>query len=99
MWELLEHEDIVKELFHIHNHYDIVQTMKPQTVEQLAAVLAIIRPAKRHLLGKDWDTVLSSVWEKPTDGSYYFKHAHAISYAMAIVMQLNKIVRDSYSQD
>ena len=98
MWELLEHEDIVKELFHIHNHYDIVQTMKPQTVEQLAAVLAIIRPAKRHLLGKDWDTVLANVWVKPTDGSYYFKHAHAISYAMAIVMQLNMLVRDSYSQ-
>lgn len=92
MWELLEHEEIVKQLFHIHNHYDVVKTMKPQTVEQLAAVLAIIRPAKRHLLGKDWNTVFASVWKKPDDGGYYFKHAHAIAYAMAIVLQLNMIV-------
>lgn len=99
MWELLEHEDVVTQLFHVHNHYDIVSQMKPRSVEQLAAVLAIIRPAKRHLLGKDWDTVFASVWEKPEDGTYYFKHAHAIAYAMAIVLQLNMLVRDSYSRD
>lgn len=99
MWDLLEHEDIVAELFHIHNHYDIVQTMRPRSIEELAAVLAIIRPAKRHLLGKDWNTVFASVWEKPTEDTYYFKKAHAISYATAIVVQMNMMVRDSYSQD
>lgn len=98
IWDLLEHADIVKELFHIHNHYDIVNTMKPQSVEELAAVLAIIRPAKRHLLGKDWNTVFASVWEKPTEDTYYFKKAHAISYATAIVVQMNMLVRDSYSR-
>ena len=66
--------------------------MKPTSVEQLAAVLAIIRPAKRGLLGKDWNTVFDTVWQKPTDGTYYFKKAHAISYAMAIVLQLNMLV-------
>lgn len=98
VWDLLEHEDIVAELFHIHNHYDIVQTMRPRSIEELAAVLAIIRPAKRHLLGKDWNTVFASVWEKPTEDTYYFKKAHAISYATAIVVQMNMMVRDSYSQ-
>jgi len=73
----------------------IVSKMKPTTIEQLAAVLAIIRPAKRSLLGKDWNTVFSTVWEKPTDGTYYFKKAHAISYAMAIVLQLNMLVKGS----
>lgn len=99
VWDLLEHEDIVAELFHIHNHYDIVQTMRPRSIEELAAVLAIIRPAKRHLLGKDWNTVFASVWEKPTEDTYYFKKAHAISYATAIVVQMNMMVRDSYSPD
>jgi len=98
MWELLDHREVVENLFHIHNHYDIVKQMRPRSVEQLAAVLAIIRPAKRYLLGKDWDTVFTNVWTKPTDGTYYFKHAHAIAYAMAIVLQLNILVRDSYSQ-
>lgn len=99
MWELLEHEEVVGQLFHIHNHYDVVKTMRPQTVEQLAAVLAIIRPAKRHLLGKDWDTVFTEVWTKPSDNSYYFKHAHAVAYAMAIVLQLNLMVSSSCLQD
>jgi hypothetical protein len=44
------------------------------------------------LLGKDWNTVFATVWDKPTDGTYYFKKAHAISYAMAIVLQLNMLV-------
>ena len=93
MWNLLEHKEVVEKLFHIHAHYNIVSKMKPTSVEQLAAVLAIIRPAKRTLLGKDWDTVFATVWDKPTDGTYYFKQAHAISYAMAIVLQLNMLVK------
>lgn len=92
MWELLQHKEIVDKLFHVHNHYDIISNMKPTTVEQLAAVLAVIRPAKRHLIGKDWNTVFATVWTKPTDGTYYFKKAHATSYAMAIVLQLNMLV-------
>jgi hypothetical protein len=98
MWELLEHEEIVKQCFHIHNHYEIVKQMRPQSVEQLAAVLGIIRPAKRYLLGKDWNTVMREVWIKPdSDEGYFFKKAHAHAYALAIVVQLNKIVRDSSS--
>lgn len=99
MWELLEYEEVVSQLFHIHSHYDIVKRMKPQTVEQLAAVLAIIRPAKRHLIGKDWNTVFASVWEKPSDDGYYFKKAHAISYATAIVLQLNLLSKGFSLQD
>jgi|TARA_R110002074_G_scaffold166179_5_gene326575 DNA polymerase III alpha subunit len=94
MWDLLEHKDIVEGMFHIHRHYDIVNKMKPQSIEQLAAVLAIIRPAKRNLLGKSWDKVMSEVWVKPSDDSYYFKKAHATAYAMAIVVQMNQIVKD-----
>jgi len=99
MWELLEHEEVVSKCFHIHNHFDIIKKMKPKSIEELAAVLAIIRPAKRHLLGKDWKTVFSDVWKKPNDDGYYFKKAHAHAYAMAIVLQLNLLVKGSSSQD
>ena len=91
MWDLLEHKEVVEKLFHIHAHYNIVSRMKPTSVEELAAVLAIIRPAKRNLLGKDWNTVFATVWDKPTDGTYYFKKAHAISYAMACRVHMNLI--------
>ena len=97
MWELLEHKEVVEQCFHIHKHYNIVSQMKPKSIDQLAAVLAVIRPAKRHLLGKDWKTIFSDVWKRPNDDSYFFKKAHAHAYAMAIVLQLNQIVTKFHS--
>ena len=88
-WELLLDPKIVSKLFHVHDHLDILQKLRPRSVEQLAAVLAIIRPAKRHLSNHNWNKILKEVWIKPTDGTYYFKKSHAISYAILIVMQLN----------
>ena len=99
MWELLEHREVVEKLFHIHSHYDIVKRMRPRSVEQLAAVLAVIRPAKRYLLGKDWDTVNREVWVRPEGDEYFFKKAHAVSYAVAIVVQLNQLVKTSFSSN
>lgn len=91
MWELLEQDDFVNLLFHVNGHGDILRKTKPRTIEQLAAVLAMIRPAKRHLVGQSWDEILSDVWTKPTDSEYYWKKAHAISYATVVVMQMNLI--------
>lgn len=94
IWELLEHDEVIKELFHIHNHADIVKKLKPRTVEQLAMVLAIIRPGKRHLLDRPWHEIEKSVWEK-TDEKYFFKRSHAIAYAMTIILQLNLLAYGS----
>ena len=91
-WELFQHKEIVDQLFHIHDHFNIVSQMKPKSIEQLAMVLAIIRPAKRPLLGESWQLIQKQVWLKPVDNSYYFKKSHAVSYALAIVVQLNLLV-------
>jgi len=72
MWELLEHKDFVDNVFHLSGHEDVLRTLQPRSVEQLAAVLAIIRPAKRHLANESWETIIKEVWNKPEDGSYYF---------------------------
>lgn len=88
-WDLLEIKPVVENLFHIHDHFDIVSQLKPKSIIELAEVLAIIRPAKRHLLTADVNTRKQQVWQKPTDGGYYFKKSHAVGYAMAIVLQLN----------
>ena len=90
-WNLLLHKEIVEQLFHIHDHYDIVAQMQPKSINQLAMVLAIIRPAKRQLLGESWQTIQEQVWSKPKDNSYYFKKSHAVSYAYAIIVQLNSL--------
>ncbi len=99
MWELLEHKEVVEQLFHVHNHFDIVNTLKPKSIEQLAAVLAIIRPAKRHLLRQNWNEIDENVWKRPQGDEYYFKKAHAFAYAHAIVLQLNMLTKGFSLQD
>lgn len=90
LWDLLEQDEFVDLLFHVNGHGSILRRMKPRTITELAAVLAMIRPAKRHLVGKDWSSVFAEVWIKPDDG-YYFKKSHAIAYASAVVVQMNLI--------
>jgi len=91
IWELLQHDEFVDQLFHLSGHANICRKNPPANLEQLAAVLAIIRPAKRHLIGKPWDEVLSDVWVKPTTDEYFFKKSHAYSYAMLVIVHMNLI--------
>jgi DNA polymerase III alpha subunit len=91
LWDLLEQDDFVNLLFHVNGHGSILREMKPKNVSQLAAVLAMIRPAKRYLIGKDWTTVMNEVWIRPDGDEYYFKKSHAVAYAVAIVVQMNLI--------
>ena len=91
LWDLLEQDDFSNLLFHVNGHGAILREMKPRSIEQLAAVLAMIRPAKRYLIGKEWTTVMKEVWTKPENDEYFFKKAHAVAYAHAIVVQMNLI--------
>ena len=96
-WDMLKDPKVVEHLFHLNSHFNIVSKLEPKNIEQLAAVLAIIRPAKRGLMYKNWVDILKEVWVKPTDGSYFFKKSHAVAYAHAIVVQMNLIKKDKYS--
>ena len=91
LWDLLQQDDFTSLLFHVNGHGGILREMQPTNIEQLAAVLAMIRPAKRHLIGKDWNSVMQEVWLKPENDDYYFKKAHAIAYAHVVVVQMNLI--------
>jgi DNA polymerase III alpha subunit len=91
LWDLLEQDDFSNLLFHVNGHGGILRQMKPTSVEQLAAILAMIRPAKRYLIGKDWTTVMMEVWAKPENEEYFFKQSHATAYAVAVVVQMNLI--------
>ena len=96
-WNMLNDKNTVDKLFHLNGHFHIVSKLQPKNIEQLAAVLAIIRPAKRYLLNKDWATITNEVWTRPSDGTYFFKKSHAIAYAQAIVVQMNLIKNNKYT--
>ena len=91
LWDLLEDEEFNQLLFHVNGHGDILRKMRPKNIEQLAAILAMIRPAKRYLIGRSWNEVMEEVWKKPDNGEYFFKKSHATAYAMAVVVQMNLI--------
>lgn len=92
-WARLYEPEFCAQLIHIGNHYDTLIKMPEavNTIEKLAMFLAVIRPAKRHLVGKTWEEVANTVWEKPADDTYYFKKAHAISYAHLVAVNVNLI--------
>ena len=91
LWDLLLEDDFVNNLFHVNGHGTILRQVRPTSIEQLASVLAMIRPAKRYLIGKEWTTIMTEIWTKPENDEYYFKKAHAIAYAHVIVVQMNLI--------
>jgi DNA polymerase III alpha subunit len=93
IWELLEHAEFTNQVFHLSGNEELVKTLAPKNLEQLAATLAIIRPSKRHLAKSvDWNRIEEEVWVKPENDSYYFKKAHAFSYAMACIVHMNLLV-------
>lgn len=98
IWELLLDDAFNSLLFHVNGHGDILRLMQPRSVEQLAAVLAMIRPAKRHLIGKPWSQVLAEVWVKPEGNEYFFKRAHSFSYAVAVIIHMNLICEQLYQE-
>jgi len=91
LWDLLVQDEFVDLLFHLNGHGAILKKTCPTSVEELAAVLAMIRPAKRNLIGKSWPEIMKEVWTKPKTDEHYFKKSHATAYAMAIVVQMNLI--------
>ena len=90
-WARLYDPAICQQLVHINNHYETLLKM-PEPVDsipRLAMFLAVIRPAKRHLIGRPWSEVAKTIWDKPMDGGYYFKRSHSVSYAQLVVVNLN----------
>jgi hypothetical protein len=94
LWQLLGEKTICDQLFHINGYHDLLAQLRPTSITELAMVLAMIRPAKKHLVAvcrqQGFEAIEKEIWTK-TEDTYYFKKAHGIAYATAIVVQLNLI--------
>lgn len=100
-WERLKDKNFVEKLIHLGNQYWTLQKMPEpiNSIPRLAMFLALIRPGKKHLIGKTYKEVSETIWEKGTDG-YTFKQSHAIAYAHLVVVHMNLIeeLGDSFDQ-
>jgi hypothetical protein len=89
-WGMLKDKEIFKKLIHIANHWHSASAMPEpiDTIPRLAMFLAIIRPAKRHLVGQSWKEVVETVWKAEAE-EYAFKKSHAIAYSNLVVVHMN----------
>ncbi len=96
-WDRLYDPEFCAQLMHIGAHYNTLIRMPEavNSIPRLAMFLAVIRPAKRHLIGRSWQEVAETVWEKPTDGSYAFKRSHGVAYAHLVAVNMNLLTRAS----
>ena len=98
VWEMLEDKEICENLFQLGGvidgipTYELLDAYKPKSIMDLAIFLALIRPRKKHLIGKEWDEIKQEIWAAGDDSLYGFKKAHAVSYAHVVVVQMNLLV-------
>jgi len=94
-WERLWHDpEWAKQLVHVGNYTDLLQTMKPDSIPRMAAFISIIRPGKAHLQNQSWPDVFASVWDGDNSQGFVFKHSHAISYAALVALHMNLLSQD-----
>lgn len=97
VWDLLGEKEVCDQLFHINGYHTLVASLAPKSINELAMVLALIRPGKKHLIpickDQGFQAIKNEIWVK-VDESYFFKNSHAVSYACVIVVQLNLIVEN-----
>ena len=88
---LWQDSEWAKQLVHVGNYTDLLKSMRPGTIPQMAAFISIIRPGKAHLQNKPWSEVFATVWDGDSSRGYTFKKAHAVSYAALVALHMNLI--------
>jgi hypothetical protein len=78
-----------KQLVHVGNYTNLLESMRPDSIPRMAAFISIIRPGKAHLQNKPWTEVFESVWDGDDNRGFVFKHAHAIGYAALVALHMN----------
>jgi hypothetical protein len=90
-WLMLLDKTFFERVIHIGNHWDLMCKMPEpiNSIPRMAMFLAVIRPGKRHLMGKTWAEVAQSVWQRPEGDEYFFKKSHSVAYAQLVAVHMN----------
>lgn len=95
-WSLFEYAEFVSKLFHLGNYGELTAKLKPTSIEEIAMILALIRPGKKYLQDRcikyGFDNIKDEIWTFEDNGGYVFKKSHSLSYAMLIYVHANLII-------
>jgi DNA polymerase III alpha subunit len=94
-WNIFCNKEFVSKLFHIGNYSELVSKLKPKSIEDIAIILALIRPGKKYLqetcLKNGFNSIKDLIWRQEGDG-YVYKKSHAISYAVLVYVHSNLLL-------
>lgn len=93
-WKLLLVPSNHHKLFQLANHGELLLKLKPASIEDMADMMALIRPGKRQLVPlyqKSKDMARPLIWSRDGEGGYAFKKSHALSYSYVLLLQLHLI--------
>ena len=90
-WDWFLDSKFVSTLFHFNGIvYDdltmaeVVSWYRPGSISDLAVLVAIKLPAKKHLIGEDFEIVKTKIWTKEKDRGRQFRKSHSVAYAMVV---------------
>ena len=80
IWDLLLDPEFCSLLIHIGGHHDLLMKCPEpvNSIPRMAMFLALIRPGKRHLVGKTWREISETVWDATDE--YTFKNIFVAAY-------------------
>jgi hypothetical protein len=95
-WNKLLDKEFFDKVIHINGHFHEMKRMPEpiNSVERLMMFIALIRPGKKHLIGKTWKEVAVTIWDKTDDG-YSFKMSHACAYSHLCIVHMNLLLEQS----
>lgn len=95
-----ENDDGRYRLTHLANHHYLCEMYPPKSVEDVAILLAVIRPRKSYLIGQSWERIKELIWKKLPEENpnneakkYHFKKSHGIAYALLVTLHARLIAK------
>lgn len=90
-WSWFLRPDFTITLFHLGGVYtkerniaDVVAQYAPTSLLDIACLIALKMPAKRHLIDETWAVVREDIWTRDPKGRQQFKKSHAVAYAHTV---------------
>lgn len=82
-------------LYQLGNYHNLVTHYPPQSIEDIAILIALIRPRKSHLIGEPWKEIVKKIWDtnEGDKKKYFFKKSHAIAFALVVTIHAKIIAR------
>lgn len=92
-WTLLQLPSAQEKIFQLSKHGALLSDLKPRSIMELADIMALIRPGKKHFTGlykTNREAARRILFAKDESG-YSFKKSHALAYSYVVLLQLHLI--------